>query len=261
MTTGGCRRRSGFTLIELLVVIGIIAVLLGILLPALSAVRERGQRTVCASRLRQIVHGVHMFANENKGKLPPGWRDADNAEHCVWVSQLTYETLAKFAGFVLRTPQPPAASGTIGDPYLTCPNLEAPTPRPQYAPPHGWVIGYVYLGNHPRVMQAQITFPPPAPLVKWTSPMRINQSASLPLIVDWIGQDISDGSWVSIPHRRGGNGGFIVPPAGIGPRDPKRLGATGGNVAYLDGSVRWTNVDDLRQHSDSEFNNQYISWW
>jgi prepilin-type N-terminal cleavage/methylation domain-containing protein/prepilin-type processing-associated H-X9-DG protein len=253
-------RKRGFTLVELLVVVGIIAVLIGILLPVLASVRERGQRTVCASRLKEIVHGIHMFANENKGKLPEGKRDFDGAEHCVWISQNTYETLAKFAGYRLTSPQPPPA-GTVGDPFLTCPNLEAPTPRPSYAPPHGWVIGYTYLANHPAVNQMQNTTPPTPPVVRWVSPMRINESASRPLIADWVGQDVTMGSWISVPHRRGGNGGFLFPPPGVVNPTPKSMGATGGNVAYLDGSVRWTNVDDLRQRADSQFGYQYLSWW
>src|SRR5215208_7141788 len=64
------RHRLGFTLVELLVVIGIIAVLIAILLPALSAAREQSKITVCASNLRQAAASFNMYANENKQKLP-----------------------------------------------------------------------------------------------------------------------------------------------------------------------------------------------
>ena len=62
--------RPAFTLVELLVVIGIIAVLLAILLPALSKARERSQRTACLSNLRQLAAATIMYANQYKDRLP-----------------------------------------------------------------------------------------------------------------------------------------------------------------------------------------------
>ncbi len=63
-------RRRGFTLVELLVVIGIIAVLLGILLPALNRAREGGRRAVCLSNMRQLGVAAFMYVQENKGRFP-----------------------------------------------------------------------------------------------------------------------------------------------------------------------------------------------
>jgi len=65
--------RNGFTLVELLVVIGIIALLLGILLPVLNKAREQARQIVCSNNERQILLAMFMYANENKGILPiPG---------------------------------------------------------------------------------------------------------------------------------------------------------------------------------------------
>jgi len=70
----GCRRgrrRCGFTLIELLVVISIIALLIGLLLPALKKAKETARRAICLSNLRQISNGLHVYANEFDGHFPP----------------------------------------------------------------------------------------------------------------------------------------------------------------------------------------------
>jgi prepilin-type N-terminal cleavage/methylation domain-containing protein len=64
------RHHDGFTLVEVLVVIGIIAVLIGILLPALARARAHANRVVCQSNIRQLATGIFMYCNDNDAYFP-----------------------------------------------------------------------------------------------------------------------------------------------------------------------------------------------
>ena len=136
---------TAFTLVELLVVIGVIAVLVAILLPALSKARKQAQTTSCMSNLRQVGLAMRMYTSENKGWLPlirggPAWDGA------YW-----YVPLCKYLGKDLSKYNTPdtwraMAVDDIQGVFRACPSYESIHPE-VWRPGYGMNF-HLYLGTN-----------------------------------------------------------------------------------------------------------------
>jgi len=97
------RRRRAFTLVELLVVIGIIALIVSMLLPALNRARDQARQIRCLSNMRQLVIAWTMYANDSKGRICGSNTPAmGNPKEYNWVTQENgKDTLASLQAGVL----------------------------------------------------------------------------------------------------------------------------------------------------------------
>src|SRR3954452_22458309 len=108
-------RPRAFTLIELLVVIGIIAILVAILLPTLSAARKRAAATQCMSNLRQLLTASIAYQQENKGFWPPA--------HVNYFFPSGSENLNRWHGTRATSTAPFNFDGSILKPFLRTPAI------------------------------------------------------------------------------------------------------------------------------------------
>jgi len=102
MTACRLRQSQAFTLIELLVVIAIIAVLMGILMPALSAVKRQAQGAVCQAQLKQWHMCYRLYTDDHEGRFPPFFGGT--------VQTTFMESLRKYYGDINKMRTCPVAS-------------------------------------------------------------------------------------------------------------------------------------------------------
>ena len=240
---GNARPSRAFTLIELLVVIAIIGILAALLLPALSGAKERARRVNCKNSERQFLLALHLYADDNLQLLPSGAPNPSkpiNDDHLPVISNATSNVLVRYIG---------------NQKLVHCPSfaeyfIEKQHERPFSEQEYGFVIGYNYHGGHTNTPWPSITGNPDW---VWVSPQRVTDNSSLVLLSDM--NDWSPGYGQSFaPHT--GKGPVLVdtttiraPPYGV---PAAQLGAAGGNVGLLDGSVTWRRIQQMRTYRASQ---------
>ncbi len=124
--------QRAFTLVELLVVIGIIAVLIAILLPALQRARDQANTVYCQSNLRQLYTAIVMYDTNERGYMMPASRGTGNGSTNNWWG---WETLGR--GLGVKPLGNNAAADRIAaariQKVLNCPSVEGPTREPDFS--------------------------------------------------------------------------------------------------------------------------------
>jgi len=235
--------KAAFTLIELLVVIAVIALLMGLLVPVLGRAREQGRRVACMGNIRQFIVGIQAYAGDHQERLPSGLSDFMDPkdEHTPILSRAMRDALVKIIG---------------DERSLSCPWLREPFDQPggwYYVldgQDYGYVLGYNYLGGHQGT---------PWPLVgpanaEWASPQRSFEAPSTPLVTE-LNAWSTDEMMTFAPH---GANGAILESGHAGNESAEgapseQIGAVGGHVGYLDGSVSWKHIRDMKVYRGSRF--------
>ena len=126
------RRETGFTIIELLVVVSIIAILAGMLLPALNAARGKARTISCSSNLKGFALGMTTYAGDSNDYSTPNYQE--NGVWRYWVSNLYYRKLMQ------QNETPNDTNHMCWNKALRCPEAGSPP---------GWEVAYAKDGKVP----------------------------------------------------------------------------------------------------------------
>jgi prepilin-type N-terminal cleavage/methylation domain-containing protein len=233
--------RTGFTLIELLVVIGIIALLAAMLLPVLSGTKEKSRRSSCLNNIRQFILATHIYANDYQDFLPRGGTDNRNTNdtHTAILSSATKSNILQYASPLK---------------VLDCPNLARSFEQLdgwRIQPEYGVAIGFHYLGG-----QLNTPWPPAGAITNtWVSPLRTTDAPMSPLVAD-LNVYAYSYQRILAPHTPNGpiirDEAYFESNPSAYQQTPQDIGAKGGNVGTLSGSVAWKNITKMGAYRSSQ---------
>lgn len=223
-------RKCAFTLIELLVVVTIIALLVSILLPSLSAARATARGTVCAANLRQLGVGWTYYADQNNGAIVPGrpGRFVDNAQNSYWVGNgyqfrpRWFVRLGAETGFyAFQTPSTDPADDNIKRVDGNRVFLDPETPERDNNRNYAYGYNYQFLGN------ARFrTGGKGAGFIRW--PVRIERiiGPRTVMAADALGTAAGKARAARTAYRQNGSGDLFAVGNHAWSLDPPRLTAT-----------------------------------
>lgn len=196
------RGQSAFTLVELLVVIGIIAILISILLPAMRKAREQAQSTKCLSNLRQVGVGWQLYANVYKATIPNnGWSQDLSYKDRYWTEFVDGRMGVRYVDPAIMTcPKQRYYDPTDLVKVGTAPEITILTKAVQQGSVYGMAVANIYNVRDRRYLVGGSNSWGPGSNYYWWRISKIKSPGNLMLMADTSAGSLASPTSVGITH-------------------------------------------------------------